>query len=175
MNCSSGTRFKTSIIGRMWFKSKNTKQCYTFFIIWVRCRKKTMTLVQKHYWQKFQSRNMQSPTMKLSDIKKSVSMDEDHKLDHIKYGFTHFVVDNVDHNTDTLNRKGTFHWMHIIYCSVLNKYLPDKRVKRIITILIRETIKRRVSIKLHWYQGRCSFFFKIILIPLHNTQKNRSF
>ena len=35
-------------------------------------------------------------------------MDEDHKLDHIKDGFTQFVADNVDHNTDTLNGKNTF-------------------------------------------------------------------
>ena len=28
-------------------------------------------------------------------------MDEDHKLDHIKDGTTHFVIDNVDHNADS--------------------------------------------------------------------------
>ena len=61
-------------------------------------------------------------------------MDEDHKLDHIKDAFTHFVVDNFDYNTDTLDGKGTFHGMYIIDCSVLNKYLPGKRVKRILAI-----------------------------------------
>ena len=66
--------------------------------------------------------------------KQSVSMDEYHKLDHIKDAFTHFVVDNFDYNTDTLDGKGTFHGMYIIDCSVLNKYLPGKRVKRILTI-----------------------------------------
>ena len=90
----------------------------------------------------------------VNQYKLSVSIDEDHKLDQIKDGFTHFVADNVDHNTDTLDGKGTFHGMHIIDCSVLNKYLPGKRVKRILTILIRAPIERKVSIKLHWYQGK---------------------
>ena len=67
--------------------------------------------------------------------KQSVSMDEDHKLDHIKDAFIHFVVDNLDYNIDTLDGKGTFHGMYIIDCSVLNKYVPGKRVKRILTIL----------------------------------------
>ena len=67
--------------------------------------------------------------------KQSVSMDEDHKLDHIKDAFTHFVVDNLDYNINTLDGKGTFHGMCIIDCSVLNKYVPGKRVKRILTIL----------------------------------------
>ena len=90
----------------------------------------------------------------VNQYKLSVSIDEDHKLDQIKDGFTHFVADNVDHNTDTLDGKGTSHGMHIIDCSVLNKYLPGKRVKRILTILIRAPIERKVSIKLHWYQGK---------------------
>ena len=81
--------------------------------------------------------------------KQSVSIEEDHKLDYIKDGFTHFVVDNVDHNIDTLDGEGTFHGMHIIDCSVLNKYLPGKRVKRIVPILKREAIERKVSIKFH--------------------------
>ena len=67
--------------------------------------------------------------------KQSVSMDEDHKLDHIKDAFTHFVVENLDYNINTLDGKGTFHGMYIIDCSVLNKYVPGKRVKRILTIL----------------------------------------
>ena len=50
--------------------------------------------------------------------KQLVSMDGDHKLDHIKDGFTNFVVDNVNHNTNTLEGKGTFHGMHIIDCSI---------------------------------------------------------
>ena len=81
--------------------------------------------------------------------KQSVVMDEEHKLEHIKDGFTQFVTDKVDHNTDTLDSKGTFNGMGFIACSVLNKDLPDKRVKRIPTILKRETIKRKYSIKLH--------------------------
>ena len=71
-------------------------------------------------------------------------MDEDHKQDHIKDAFTHFVVDNVDYNIDTLDGKGTFHGMYIIDCLILNKYLPGKRVKRILTILKKETIERKV-------------------------------
>ena len=37
----------------------------------------------------------------VKQYKQSVLMDEDHKLDHIKDGTTHFVIDNVDHNTDS--------------------------------------------------------------------------
>ena len=32
-------------------------------------------------------------------------MDGDHKLDHLKNGFTQSVANSVDHNTDTLNAK----------------------------------------------------------------------
>ena len=32
-------------------------------------------------------------------------MDEDDKLKHLKIGFTQFLTDNVDHNTDTLDVK----------------------------------------------------------------------
>ena len=76
-------------------------------------------------------------------------MDGDHKIDHHKDGFTQFVADNMNHNTDTLDGKGTFHGMAIIACSILNKDLPDKRAKRIQTILKRETIERKDSTKLH--------------------------
>ena len=34
----SRTRFKTNIIGTMYFKSNEMEQCYTSFIIWVKCR-----------------------------------------------------------------------------------------------------------------------------------------
>ena len=88
-------------------------------------------------------------------------MDEEHKLDHLKDGFTQFVADNVDHNTDTLDGKGTFHGMGIIACSILNK----TKVKRIQTILKRETIERKDSIKLHWYQGK----------DVRHQRKNSSF
>ena len=54
-------------------------------------------------------------------------MDEDHKLDHLKDGLMQFVADNVDHNTDTLDGKGTFHGMGIIACSILNKDIPGKK------------------------------------------------
>ena len=78
-------------------------------------------------------------------------MDEDYKLDEIKNGFTHFVAGNVNY---ALDGRGTFHGMGIITCSVLSKDLPDKGVKRISTILKRETIERKDSIKFHWYQGK---------------------
>ena len=83
--------------------------------------------------------------------KQSVLMNENHKLDHIKDGFMQFAADKVDHNTDTLDGKGTFLGMGIIACSVLNKDLPSKRVKRIPTILKREIIERKDSVKLHWH------------------------
>ena len=81
--------------------------------------------------------------------KQSALMDEDHKLDHLNDVFTQFVVDNVDHNTDTLDGKGTFNGMGIIAFSILNKDLPDKRVKRRQTVFKRETIERKDSIKFH--------------------------
>ena len=40
-------------------------------------------------------------------------MDEDRKLDHLKVDFTQFEADNVDHNTDIQDRKGTLHEMGI--------------------------------------------------------------
>ena len=87
--------------------------------------------------------------------KQLVSMDEDHKLDHIKDGFTHFVVDNVDHNTNTLEGKGTFHGMHIIDCSIKKWNIQEKSLNK------ASLVPRK----------RCSFFFKIILTPLHNTKE----
>ena len=54
-------------------------------------------------------------------------MDEDYKLDHLKDGFTQFVADNLDHNADTLDGKGTFHEMSIIACSILNKDIPGRK------------------------------------------------
>ena len=59
----------------------------------------------ERYWQKFQTCDMVSPMMKLNGINR---MDEYQKLDRPKDGFTQFVADNVDHNTDTLDGKGTF-------------------------------------------------------------------
>ena len=53
-------------------------------------------------------------------------MDGQHKLDDLQDGFTQFVGDNVDHNTDTLDGKGTFHGMGIIASSILDKDMPEK-------------------------------------------------
>ena len=103
--------------------------------------------------------------------KESVLMDEDHKLDHLKDGLMQFVADNVDHNTDTLDGKGTFHGMGIIACSILNKDLPDKRVTQIQTILRREIIKKKDSVKLHCYQGKDHCWLsKVILTPLKDIK-----
>ena len=64
--------------------------------------------------------------------------------------------------------------MGIIACSVLNKDLPDKRVKRIQTILKRKTIERKDSIKLHWYQGKdVRSLSKVILTPLKEKKKEK--
>ena len=53
-------------------------------------------------------------------------MDEDHKLDHLKDGFTQFVADNLDHDIDIQDGKGTFHEMDTIACSILNKDIAEK-------------------------------------------------
>ena len=78
------------------------------------------------------------------------------------------------HNTDTLDGKGTFfHRMGIVACSVLNKDRPDKRKKQTPTILNREAIERKDSIKLHWYQGKdVRSLSKIILTPLKHIEEN---
>ena len=73
-------------------------------------------------------------------------MDEDHKLDHLKDGFTRFVADNVDHNTDTLDGKGTFHEISIIACSILNKVIPKKKISIIAcSILNKVTPEKKRS------------------------------
>ena len=70
---------------------------------------------------------MQSPMITLSDIDRR---DEDHKLDHPKDGFRHFVADSIDHNIDTLDGKCTFHGKGIIAYSILNKDIPEKKWNR---------------------------------------------
>ena len=57
--------------------------------------------------------------------------------------------------------------MGIIACSVSNKNPPGKRKKQTPTALKRATIKRKDSIKLHWYSGKdARSLSKIILTPL---------
>ena len=77
-----------------------------------------MALIQKALLTEISKLGYAISCDEVKRYKQLVSMDEDHKLDHIKDGFTHFVVDNVDHNTNTLEGKGTFHGMHIIDCSI---------------------------------------------------------
>ena len=47
--------------------------------------------------------------------------------------------------------KGTFHGMGVIASSILNKDIPETKVKWIPTILKRVAIERKNSIKLYWY------------------------
>lgn len=53
------------------------------------------------------------------------------------------------HNTDILDGKGTFHGIDIIACSISNKDILDKRVKRTPAILKREAIEKKDAIKPH--------------------------
>ena len=53
-------------------------------------------------------------------------MDEDYELDYLKNGFTQFVADNVNNNTNTLDGKVTCYGMGIIAFSILNKDIPEK-------------------------------------------------
>ena len=104
--------------------------------------------------------------------KQSVLMDEEHKLDHLKDGFTQFVADNADHNTETLDSKGTLHGLGIIACSILNKDPTDKRAKRIQTVVKKEAIEGKDSIKLQWYQGKdVRSLSKVILTPLKDIKE----
>ena len=62
--------------------------------------------------------------------------------------------------------------MGIIACSVLDKDLLGKRVKRIPTILKRKKIERKDSIKLHWYQRKdVRSLLTIILTPLKDIKE----
>ena len=104
--------------------------------------------------------------------KQSVLTDEEHKLGHLKDGFTQFVADNADHNTETVDSKGIFHGMGIIACSILNNDPPDKRAKRIQTVVKKEAIERKDSIKLQWYQGKdVRSLSKVILTPLKDIKE----
>ena len=117
----------------MYFKINKTKQCFTSFLFGLGVEN-NHGIGSKTLLTEISKLGYAISCDEVKRYKQSVSMDEDHKLDHIKDAFTHFVVDNVDYNIDTLDGKGTFHGMYIIDCSVLNKYLPGKRVKRILTI-----------------------------------------
>ena len=68
--------------------------------------------------------------------KQSVVIDKDaNNIDELTNGFTQWVAGNVDHTLATLDGKGTFHGMGIIACSLPQRPIPDKRVKRAATIL----------------------------------------
>ena len=70
----SGTRFLTSIIGPMYFKSNEIEQCYTSFIIWVKCINiprywTLMTETSKLWWQSW---HMLSPRLQTRSLQKWV-------------------------------------------------------------------------------------------------------
>ena len=44
--------------------------------------------------------------------------------------------------------------MGIIACSIVSKDIPENKVKQLPTILKRETVERKDSIKLNWYQQK---------------------
>ena len=44
--------------------------------------------------------------------------------------------------------------MGIIACAVLNKDIPENKVKRIPTILKRKAMEKKHSTKLKWYQQK---------------------
>ena len=78
----------------------------------------------------------------------------------------------VDHSTDTLEGRDTFHGLGIISCSILPKELLDKRVKQIPTILKRKTIERNDSIKLHCYEEKIAHSLsKMIPTPLKDIKE----
>ena len=80
-------------------------------------------------------------------------MDEDRKLDHLKDDFTQFEADNVDHNTDIQDRKGTLHEIGITAFQSLIRIYLKKSVTNTNNFKI-ETIERKDSIKLNWYQQK---------------------
>ena len=99
-------------------------------------------------------------------------MDEDHKLDHLKDGFTQFVADNVDHDIDIQDGKGTFHEMGIIACSILNKDIPEKTNEANTTNFKKDAMERKDSIKHNWYQQKdVRSFSKIILSQLKDIKE----
>ena len=44
--------------------------------------------------------------------------------------------------------------MGIIACSIVSTDIPENKVKQLPTILKRETVERKDSIKLNWYQQK---------------------
>ena len=78
-------------------------------------------------------------------------MDEDHKLDRLKDGFTQFVADNLDHDIDIQDGKGTFHEMDTISCSILNKDITEKINEANTTNFKIGAIERKDSIKHNWH------------------------
>ena len=62
--------------------------------------------------------------------------------------------------------------MNIVACSILNKDKPEKKVRQIPTILKREAIERKDSIKVNWYQQKdIRLLSKKILSPLKDIKK----
>ena len=95
-------------------------------------------------------------------------MDEDHKLNHLKIDLR-----SLQQTTWNINGcKRTFHGMGIIACSILNKDIPENKVKRKPTILKREAIERKNSIKHNWYQQKyIHLLSKIMMSPLKDIKE----
>ena len=68
--------------------------------------------------------------------------------------FTQWVADTVDHNTVTLDGKGTFHGMGIISCSNYDECdLRYQHIRRNAKIIRVDELPKDKSIKVHWYQS----------------------
>ena len=96
VNCSSGTMFQTSIIGQMYFRNNKTKQWFTSFLFGLGVEN-DHGIGSKTLLTEISKLGYAISYDEVKRYKQSVSMDEDHKLDHIKDVFTHLVVGNVDY------------------------------------------------------------------------------
>ena len=65
--------------------------------------------------------------------------------------FCQWVGDNVDHNINTLNGKGTFHGMGIIACSIDTGNMTDCKITRQDKIIKKNEIIKNRGIQIHWY------------------------
>ena len=118
----SRTRFKTSTIGPMYFKSNEIEQYYTSFVIWVKCRNRP------RYWPLLTDTSNLGYAVsydKVMRYKQSGLMKT--KLDHLKNEFMPFVAENVDHNNDTLDVKvPSMGWALLLVQSWIRLYMKKK-------------------------------------------------
>ena len=100
----------------MYFKINKTKQCFTSFLFGLGVGN-NHGIGSKTLLTEISKLGYAISCDEVKRYKQSVSMDEDHKLDHIKDAITQFVVDNVDYNIDTLDGKGTMGCTLLIFRS----------------------------------------------------------